>query len=400
VTSGGAAARVVFFGCYADGDGSPRPRLVRAAMERAGVEIVAECRADVVSGRKARYRSPLRAGLSILRALPSLARLYRRAPAHDVVYVGPGGFLEAVVLRRFILGRRGAGGPSLVFDPLYSLHDTVVSDRELVARGGLRARALARLEAAALAAADRVLVDTDATGDHFARQFSMPRGRFRRFRVGSIYGSSPPAARAARRFAGAPLDVLYVGSYIPLHGLDVVMAAALRLRHAGVRFTLVGSGQEERRVAAAVRERALRHVKLAGGFVGGDALRDLYARSDAALGIFGTSDKAQRVVPFKVNDAMALGLPLVTADTPAAREVLVNEESALLVPPGNPEILASALLRLRDDTALRVRLARGARLAFEAVASEEAAAFEIQVALEGLVGEARPPEGVEEGAAG
>lgn len=383
--------RVVFLGCYADGEGYPRPRLVRAALERAGADVVAVCRVDPLSGRFSRHASPFRAATAILRTLPALRRAYREAPPHDIVYVGPGGFIEAAFWDGFVRGERKRPRPAILFDPLYSLHDTAVSDRALAPRRSWRARAIRWLESRALRAADRVLVDTDATGDFFAEEFSLPRERFRRLRVGSIY-DAVPRPRRAKRLPGAPLDVLYVGSYIPLHGLDVVMAAAQRLRDTGIRFTLVGSGQDERRIAAAVKERDLRHVRLEGGFVAGRALLDLYARADAALGIFGASEKARRVVPFKVNDAMALALPLVTADTKAAREVLADGESALLVKPGSPDLLAAALLRLRDDPALRERLGRGARAAFDATASAEAAAFEIQVAIEGLL-----PDGPRDG---
>jgi glycosyltransferase involved in cell wall biosynthesis len=363
-------------------------------MERAGADVVAACRIDPLTGSLSRFGSPLRSGLAIARSLPALARAYRAAPPHDAVYVGPGGFIEAAFLGgRILKGRRARGDrPAVIFDPLYSLHDTLVSDRGLVPRTGIRARAIRWLESSALGAADRILVDTDATGDFLAAEYGLARERFRRLRVGSIF-DEVRRPRRPQRLPGAPLDVLYVGSYIPLHGLDVVMAAAQRLRDSGIRFTLVGSGQDERRIAAAVRERDLRHVRLEGGFVGGHALLDLYASADAALGIFGTSDKARRVVPFKVNDAMALSLPLVTADTSAAREVLADGESALLVKPGSPDLLALALLRLRDDPALRLRLGRGARAAFDATASAEAAAFEMQVALEGLGRPADEPRG-------
>ena len=75
-------------------------------------------------------------------------------------------------------------------------------------------------------------------------------------------------------------------------------------------------------------------------------------RAGCALGIFGTSAKAGRVIPNKAFQALACGTPLVTADTPAARELLVDGESALLVPPGDAEALADAVRRLASDPEL------------------------------------------------
>ena len=47
------------------------------------------------------------------------------------------------------------------------------------------------------------------------------------------------------------------------------------------------------------------------------------------------------MIPNKAFQALACGAPLVTADTPAARELLDGRESALLVPPGDAEALAA-----------------------------------------------------------
>ena len=94
-------------------------------------------------------------------------------------------------------------------------------------------------------------------------------------------------------------------------------------------------------------------------------------RATCALGIFGTSAKAQRVIPNKAFQALACGTPLVTADTPAARELLVDGESALLVPPGDPEALAGALHRLAAEPELAPRLGAAGHSLYRERASEE-----------------------------
>ena len=76
------------------------------------------------------------------------------------------------------------------------------------------------------------------------------------------------------------------------------------------------------------------------------------------------------MIPNKAFQALACGTPLVTADTPAARELLVDGASALLVPAGDPEALAAAVRRLADDGALARRIGDGGLAAYREHASE------------------------------
>jgi glycosyltransferase involved in cell wall biosynthesis len=76
------------------------------------------------------------------------------------------------------------------------------------------------------------------------------------------------------------------------------------------------------------------------------------------------------VIPNKAFQALASAAPLVTADTPAARELLVDGESALLVPAGDPQALATAVRTLAADQELSRRIAARGRATYERRASE------------------------------
>src|SRR5262249_14272673 len=148
----------------------------------------------------------------------------------------------------------------------------------------------------------------------------------------------------------------------PLHGLETILAAARIASE--LPFRIVGSGQLEGLLAS--RPENVEWVP----WVEYEQIPDELGRARCALGIFGTSDKAHRVIPNKAFQALACGVPLVTGDTPAARELLVDGESALLVPPGDPAALAAALRRLAADPDLSVRIAARGQALYEARASE------------------------------
>jgi glycosyltransferase involved in cell wall biosynthesis len=65
--------------------------------------------------------------------------------------------------------------------------------------------------------------------------------------------------------------------------------------------------------------------------------------------------------PLKLFEYAAAGLPIVATDLPSTRLVLKNEESALLVPPGDAAALGSAITRVLSDPELALRLASAAR---------------------------------------
>ena len=155
---------------------------------------------------------------------------------------------------------------------------------------------------------------------------------------------------------------LFVGKLIPLHGLETILEAA-RLAPE-LRLRIVGSGQLDALLAG--RPPNVDWVP----WVEYERLAQELHRASCALGIFGTSAKAQRVIPNKAFQALACGTPLVTADTPAARELLVDGVSALLVPPGDPQALANALRRLAADPGL-AKLGAGGHAVYLERASEE-----------------------------
>jgi glycosyltransferase involved in cell wall biosynthesis len=66
-------------------------------------------------------------------------------------------------------------------------------------------------------------------------------------------------------------------------------------------------------------------------------------------------------IPTILLEAAASGRPIVATDIPGNREVVVHGETGILVPVGDVEALADALMKLIDDPAMRTRMGAKAR---------------------------------------
>jgi glycosyltransferase involved in cell wall biosynthesis len=162
-----------------------------------------------------------------------------------------------------------------------------------------------------------------------------------------------------------------------LHGVETILEAA-RLAPE-VRFRIVGSGQ--------LNELLVDHppnVEWIPWVNYEELPRELWG-AGCALGIFGTSEKANRVIPNKAYQAIACGVPLVTGNTRAARELFTDDADALLVPPGDAFALAGAVRKLAEDPDLRRRIGAAGRETYEAHASEEVLGERWRQLLQGLL---------------
>ena len=342
--------QVCFFGTYTIAEGYPVNRVLVKGLRRAGVSVD-ECREELWGPFL--YKSLRWWGVARILAgrVPlAYARViwrYLRSPRHDCVIVGYAGHVDVLLAR--VLNRRRR---LLVLVSFISLYDTLVLDRQRVTAGSMRARLLKWIDWLAFSAADLVLVDSDQLRHHYSELFGLRLTKFHRSFVGEDDDEFRPTG--APRRSSPEFRVLFFGTYVPLHGIDVILDAAELLSDEGdIAFTLIGNGQLFPALRGSAAARQLSNVRFVEDWVGTADLVRFISEADVSLGIFGTTAKAGRVIPYKVFDALAMKKPVVTRDSPAIREILDDGVTALLCAPGSGESLARSVKTLQDDDGLR-----------------------------------------------
>jgi glycosyltransferase involved in cell wall biosynthesis len=348
--------RTVIFGTY-DTATHPRIATIAEGLAARGFDV-AECNIPLglsTADRVDMLAKPWKAaGLAVRLGSRwlGLARRARKLGRPDAVVVGYLGHFD-VHLARLLYRRRKV---PVVLDHLISAAGTAKDRR--IAGGGLKTRLLTLIDSAALRAADIVVVDTE---EHLETVPAKYRAKAVVLHVGApapwfAAGELAAAQLEASAEPAAALRVVFYGLYTPLQGTPVIGEALGRIAGAPVEVTMIGRGQDEaetKRLAAA--NESVRWLD----WVPAAELPALVAGHDVCLGIFGTGDKALRVVPNKVFQGAAAGCAVVTSDTAPQRRVL--GDTAVLVPPGDPAALADALRRLAEDRETLLKLRHAAR---------------------------------------
>lgn len=150
--------------------------------------------------------------------------------------------------------------------------------------------------------------------------------------------------------------VLYVGRFYADKGIYDLLDAFAHLPERAHLY-LVGRGEDER-VRARLETLGVRGRVTVVGEVSHEDLPHYYTAADVVC--LPSHYESFGLVNV---EAMACGTPVVAGDVPGVRAYATDEETCLLVTPGDIDALADGLARLMDSSALRARLRAGGRAA-------------------------------------
>ena len=161
-----------------------------------------------------------------------------------------------------------------------------------------------------------------------------------------------------------PYRILTIARFTPKKGLPTVLRALKQLTDQKIRldFTLIGDGDDRRKILAQIEELGLTSTTRWLGTQPHDVVLEHYQKADLfVLGCEVASDGDRDGIPNVLLESMAMGVPVVVTDVSAIPELVQDGNTGLLVSPGSPRQLAEAMLRLLTDMKLRTRIAAAAK---------------------------------------
>lgn len=157
----------------------------------------------------------------------------------------------------------------------------------------------------------------------------------------------------SRTLDDATFRVGFVGRLDPVKRIGDLIAAIGQMR-ASVQLDVYGEGAQRDSLAHTIETSMLGDRVTLHGSIADP--REAYSAIDALV----LPSEAEGFGLVLI-EAMAAGVPVIGTDVDGIRDVVAHERTGLLVPVADPSAIATAIARLRDDTALRERLIAAAR---------------------------------------
>lgn len=203
---------------------------------------------------------------------------------------------------------------------------------------------------------DRILTVSEASRQDLEREYGVTASRMRVVGNGINLDVFQPRRDVPRKSAEL---ITTLSSDSPLKGFRFLLEALARLRskRPDLRLKVIGQPGHETGTAERVRDLGLSHVVEFTGRVAAESIAHAYAESTLAV-----VPSLYEGFGFPAGEAMACEVPVVSSRGGALPEVVGEDgRCGMLVPPKNPEALASAIDQLLDQPERRMEMGRAGR---------------------------------------
>lgn len=371
---------ICFFGTYEST--FPRTITLKEACRRLNIKVL-EC--HVAFWEKRREKLEFFSLKSMIKSLLQLIFIYIRLTIryiqlenHDALIVGYNGYFD-MPLAKFLAKMRGI---PLIYTPVFPLYETLVEDRKYINRLSIKSKLIHFIDEISCSLADLIILETNSYMNYYCKEFNIPKEKFFRIPLGADETNFYPREKEAQRNDPHHMKFLFYGKFIPLQGIsNIIKAAKLLEENKEIEFEIIGSGQLSSAIRNLAERLNIKNITFI-DWVNYKELPNHIQKADICLGIFGDTHKAQRGIPIKVYEVLAMKKPVITGDSPATREVFKDRVNSILCEMANPKALAESILLLKKDKKLRKDIAEAGFRLYQDLFSSKRIATEFEMALE------------------
>lgn len=306
-----------------------------------------------------RNKSKLTQLLSYISFLPAAFTSGLLAGRADIVMITSPPIFP-VIPAIFLARLRGA---RLVLDVRDLWSDELATYSEM-AQESLAFRIVRALERWGYQSADLVLCTTKSLvetvierGGGAEKTFYLPNGADL-----DLFKPVPPSNSVGDSYGfGDRFVVMYSGLFGIKHGLEVLLDAAERLRHRDdIVFFLLGNGARREALEQIVREKRLRNVIISGERPL-EEIPQLLARADVCFAACRPEPYPKKLISVKVFEYLACERPVIGAFEGESARVVAESGGGIVVPPGRSDLVAQAILDLKEDPQTRAAMGKVGR---------------------------------------
>ncbi|WP_426801129.1 glycosyltransferase [Xanthomonas campestris] len=352
--SAGGPQRILIAGYYATGSGYPNGEVTQEILSTIPHTIVIDCGYPMPLDTKL-WKSSERSFLGKLRFswkllaqnFRSVFKVMRIKKPGDIIYVRYPAIFFLVIMSTIPIKFR----PTLVADAFISLWESWSVNR---AKGSkIFAKILFTIERIALTKCTKIIVDTTANSTFIAKTFSIHRGKIDAMPLGLKFIQDKQHVRNPSNRAFT--SVLFVGTFIPLHGISVIIEAMKLLHNCqDLNFKFIGDGSEAYKLEAALKNnQSFPSVEWIRTWQSSSQLAEAIEHSDICLGIFSGDEKSRRVLPYKLYMYMMLAKCIISQSDHSSPAGSQAHLPICEVPANDPSALAKAILFLKDNPSER-----------------------------------------------
>lgn len=326
--------KICYFGIY--NPNFSRNKIYLSGLRQLGVEIL-ECQDNS-------------------RGLLKFWRLWRKhrqiKNEYDAMIVGYPGHL-VVPFAKLISNKK------IIADLLGSLYDAEVHSHSPSFFKKIKAKIIDWL---AVKFADIILLESEAQKKYFEQKFSKST-KYKVIYTGARDSFFQPNISKPKE--DDKFIVIFRGRLTPESGVGHILKAAKILQNENIIFKIVGGGQLLDFAEKEIKKNDLSNVELVAKFLNDEELITEMLASDLSLGQLEDNPRLNRTIPHKAFESLALGIPYLSGNALAIREIIIERETGFLTPLADPESLAEKIKELSQNVELLRKISENEKKLFE-----------------------------------